>query len=153
MNKKTGFFALLCLVFALIVVPINAQEIEPVFPPSAIINAAYRGDEKTVLEILALGCDKDVRDTTGATALHVAVFCGNSQVVKILLDYGFNPNAKTTRSGNTPLHNAVSANNLNAARLLLQYGALPGMKNLDGQSPIDKARAEDKRAMLNVLLR
>ena len=131
----------------------SVQAIPPqVFPPYAIINASYKGDEAMVRAILAAGVDKDVRDALGATALHIAMYQQNLTIVKLLLEYGFDPNVKSTKTGSTPLHYAVATNNLAAARLLLQYGADTSIRNNEGHSPIEKARREGKAAMLKVLI-
>ena len=152
MKKKIFSPAFLGLVFIFsIASPAGAQEADITFPPQAIINASYRGDEETVREILALGTDKNVRDAFGDTALHVAIYQQNLTIVKLLLDYGFDPNARATRNGNTPLHNAVIANNIGAARLLLQYGANKNIKALDGQTPLDRARKDEKRELIMLL--
>ena len=100
MLKRNCFFALLGLIFA--VLPAFSDEVEEkesLFPPCAIINASYRGDLKVMQEILAAGVDKDVRDDLGATALHEAVLQPNATVVKLLLDHGFDPNARATKNG------------------------------------------------------
>ena len=154
MKGKNCIFVLYSLVFAVsIAVPAQTQEDYSAFPSQAIINASYRGDEEMVRAILAAGTDKNVRNTFGDTALHVAMFQTNLTVIKLLLDYGFDPNAKITKNGFTPLHNAVAANNLGAARLLLQYGANKNIKALNGQTPIDKARKEEKRDLIMLLYR
>ena len=149
MCKKTSFLVLIGLFAA--VLTTAAQEEKYDFPPQAIINASYVGDEETVREILAAGTDKDVRNAFGDTALHVAVYQSKPIIVKLLLDYGFDPNAVATRNGNTPLHNAVAANNLAAAQLLLQYGANKNIRARDGQTPLDKARKEEKRELVLLL--
>ena len=146
------FFVILP-VFLLIVSFAAAQEAEDKFPPQAILVASYCGDTEAVREILATCPDKDVRDEFGDTALHVAMFQKNILVVKLLLDYGFDVNAKATKNGYTPLHNAVSANNTEFARLLLQYGARKNIRGLDGLTPLDKARKEEKRALVMLLYR
>ena len=130
-----------------------AQESALVFPPQAIIIASYRGDDIMVKAILAAGVDKDVRDALGATALHAAMYQTNVTVVKLLLDYGFDPNVRATKNGNTPLHYAVSSNNLEAARLLLKYSANKNIRNFDGLTPLDKARREEKTDMAKLLYR
>jgi ankyrin repeat protein len=159
MLKRSCFFAILALFFAVLPAfsdpkSLLADDVEgekPVFPPYAIINASYRGDLKIVQEILAAGVDKDVRDTMGATALHQAMLQPNIQVVKLLLDYGFDPNARVTRNGYTPLHFAVAANNIAAAKLLLQYGADKRIKCSEGFTPLDKARQSEKGAFISLL--
>ena len=148
-----------CLLFFLLVfsvslaVPQEEQYTEPVFPPQAIFVASYLGNEELLMDILATNPDKDFRDAFGDTALHVAIFQKNLLVVKLLLDYGLDPNARATKNGYTPLHNAVSANNIDAARLLLQYGANKNIKGLDGLTPLDKARKEEKRELILLLYR
>ena len=152
MLKRNWFFALLCLVFAVLpAFPDEVEEKEPLFPPCAIINASYRGDIKIIQEILAAGVDKDVRDDMGATALHEAMLQPNITVVKLLLDHGFDPNARATKNGYTPLHFAVAANNLAAARLLLQYGADKRIRCLKGMTPLDIAKKSEKGAFISLL--
>lgn len=148
---KKGVFSLIILLF--LIMAAGAQEADYVFPPQAILNASYVGDEGMVREILAEGADKDVRNAFGDTALHIAVYQPNLMIIKLLLDYGFDPNAVATRNGNTPLHNAVAANNVNAARLLLQYGANKNIRANDGQTPLEKARKEEKRELILLLYR
>jgi len=152
MKKRNCFFVIISLIFT--VLPVFSDEMQdcgPEFPPCAIINAAYRGDLKTMQEILAAGVDKDVRDALGATALHEAMLQPNVSVVKLLLDHGFDPNAKATRNGYTPLHFAVAANNVAAARLLLQYGADKRIKCLKGMTPLDIAKQSEKTAFMSLL--
>ena len=151
MSKKKRFFVLLILYFAaLSVCPDDLEEVKPEYPPCAIINASYRGDIKIMQEILAAGVDKDVRDAMGATALHEAILQPNIMVIKLLLDNGFDPDAKATRNGYTPLHFAVAANNLAAAKLLLQYGADKSIKCSEGLTPLDKARLSEKGAFIHL---
>ena len=152
MTVKNSFFIFLFFIF-----PVSfgfANEGESRFPPRAIINASYSGDVIMVTEILAAGnVDKNVRDALGATALHVAILQSNLIVVKLLLDYGFDPSAKAEKNGNTPLHYAVAANNVNAVKLLLQYNANKNIRNLDGQTPLEKARREGKDEIAKLLYR
>ena len=151
MIGKRFFSILLVFVFA---APFAApQEAGRTFPPQAIIVASYQGDAEMVRTILVSNPDKDARNAFGDTALHVAIFQPNLLVVKLLLDHGFDPNAKTIRNGYTPLHNAVAANNVGAARLLLQYGANKNIRALDGLTPLEKARKEEKRDLILLLYR
>ena len=152
MIKRRFFFLPFVFVLAFsIAASAESEEAGKTFPPQAIIVAAYRGDAELVREILATGPDKDVRDAFGDTALHVAIFQNDLSVVKLLLDYGFDPNAKTLRNGYTPLHNAVAAGNVEAARLLLQYKADKRIKSRDGLTPYEKATKEEKRALVLLL--
>ena len=148
------FFLFFC--FFAIIVPFSftvEEDVERIFPPQAVLAAAYRGDVATMREILAENPDRDTRDTFGATALHVAIFQPNLAMVRLLLENGFDPNARATRNGYTPLHNAVAANNADAARLLLQFGADRNIRNLDRLTPYQMAVNENKRPLILVLYR
>jgi len=152
MYSKKLLFAFFVVFFAVSsAVAEEVHELKAVFPPHAIINASYKGDERMVREILAAGVDKNVRDAIGETALHVAMFQPNIAVVKLLLDYGFDPNAVTIRNGYTPLHNAVAANNMAGALLLIQYGASKKIRCLEGYTPLDMAIKRDKGAIVKIL--
>jgi len=154
MELKNYLIISIGFIFAVsLVIPVKANEADFTYPPTAIINASYRGDEEAVREILALGADKNVRDEFGDTALHVAMYQKNLTIVKLLLDYGFDPNARVVKNGNTPLHNAVAANNIGATRLLLQYGAIKNIRALDGLTPLDRARKSEKQEMVTLLYR
>ena len=150
---RNYFFLILCIFIVFFAYSEEAEEDERVFPPQAVLAAAYRGDLETMREILAEGPDKNMRDAFGATALHVAIFQPDIAMVKLLLESGFDPNAKATRNGYTPLHNAVAANNVDAARLLLQYGADKNIRNLDRLTAYDMAVKEDKRPLVLILYR
>ena len=152
MVKKSVFIFILTL-SVFFIFPQEVQNVEMFYPPQAMIVAAYLGDEELLMDILDTKPDKNVRDAFGDTALHVAAFQKNLVVLKLLLDYGLDPNARATKNGYTPLHNAVSANNIDAARLLLQYGANKNIRGLDGLTPLDKARKEEKRELILLLYR
>jgi ankyrin repeat protein len=121
------------------------------YPPRAIINAAYRGDAEMVKKILATGPDPDVRDDLGGTALHDAVFQDNLEVIRLLLDYGFDINAVVPSNGYTPLHYCVWAGNLPALNLLLRYQADRTIKAKDGLTPLEKATRDGKREFILAL--
>jgi len=146
-------FSLVLPVFVLAVSLGFAQGTGNEYPPHAIIVAAYRGDHNMVKELLDIGVDKDVRDALGATALHAAMFQKDLITVKLLIDYGFDLNVRATKNGNTPLHFAVASNNLGAARLLLQHNANKNIRNLEGLTPLEKARREEKDEMIRLLYR
>ena len=153
MIRKRCFLLFLGLVFAGSFAASQEAEEPENFPPQAIIIASYCGDENMVREIIAAGTDKDVRDSLGCTALHAAMYQNNLVVIKLLLDNGFDLNAKDTKHGYTPLHTAVVANNAAAARLLIQYGADKGIRDMDRLTPLDKARRMDKQDMVRILIR
>jgi ankyrin repeat protein len=54
--------------------------------------------------------------------LHIASKTNSVDIVRILLDYGANPNS-INAFGATPLHIAVKYENLETVKILLVYGA------------------------------
>jgi ankyrin repeat protein len=154
MKKSIVLFCALCFLSG---VPVFAQEENeepPVqYPPNAIINAAYRGDVEMLRILLRTEHDKDFRDPLGGTALHVAIFGSNLEVIRLLLDNGFDVNAKSRYNGYTPLHYCVWVNNSAAARILILYNADRNIRDNNGQTPQEKATREGKREMLLLFAR
>jgi ankyrin repeat protein len=129
------------------------EEIIVYYHPNAILVASYMGDEVLVKKILASGVDKNHKSASGGTALHMAILQKNMIIIKILLDYGFDPNIKDSKDGYTALHLAVGANNIEAARLLLQFRADKNIRSHAGQTPLEKARKEEKLELVRLLMR
>ncbi len=107
-------------------------------------SAAYNGDKQKVIQILKTKPDINHRDSFGGTALHGAMFQKDLSIIEMLLDYGFDPNAKGIRNGYTPLHDAVWATNIDAVKLLLRRGAKPDIKNNDGLTAYSFAKNNGK---------
>ena len=124
-----------------------------VYPSWAILNATYAGDIDLMISILEVNPDRDVRDAFGGTALHIAIFQNNLQVIRFLLDNGFDINARATSNGYTPLHYCVWTNNLDAARLLISYNADKNIRCNEGFTPVERATREAKRDMILLLMR
>lgn len=146
--KKLCLLPVLLLLFA----PVIFSQETGVFPPRAILNAAYAGDVEMVKLILKTNPDKDVRDGLGGTALHVAVLQNNLEILKLLLDNGFDKNA-AAKNGYTPLHYCVWINNVEAAKILVSYNADRDIKDNNGQTPMQMATKDAKRDILLVLAR
>lgn len=123
-----------------------------VYSTNSIHSAAYNGDEQKVIALLNQKVDPDARDSFGGTALHAAMFQNNLRIVELLLDAGFDINAIGPRNGYTPAHDAVWANNLPALKILVERGADLTIKALDGNTPLEKAKQEQKTKLVNYLL-
>jgi len=79
----------------------------------------------------------------GFTPLHSAVATdageATAEIVRLLLEAGADPNAKS-HEGGTPLHSAAFTGDLEIAELLLAYGANPNTTGPKGQTALDIAR-------------
>jgi uncharacterized protein len=136
---------------------------------SALLFAIINGHYGVAEVLIQAGADLDLADKTGMTPLYAAVdmhtlgstfgrpdpeltvIDGSVPAVKMLLDYGANPNA-TLRTrvlkrvynagdarldeGATPFMRAARGGDVAVMRLLLQYGADPGLVQKNGNTPI-----------------
>src|SRR4051812_41260445 len=89
--------------------------------PSALYNAAHRGNNQEVLSLLASG--KDINgQKTGWTPLMIAAAEGHTDIVKLLLEKGADANARNSY-GRTSLMFASSYGFTQIAELLIRAGA------------------------------
>ena len=91
--------------------------------PLHIASRVPDGGEKCVQMLLKSGCDPNMSDKNGMTALHVAAGQGHYGVVRRLLADGAD-SLRTDQSGQTPLHVAsatVTAAGLQVVHLLLEH--------------------------------
>lgn len=132
-------------------------------PGSPLGDAAARGDQAAIRQIVAAGADVNATDGMGATALYWAARgghpigphqCGDEAegrpaVIATLLDLGANPNAQDRRpqgfgraSGWTPLMVALHHQQFKSARVLLERGADPNILSDQGMSVMTMASVE-----------
>lgn len=86
----------------------------------------------------------DESDEYKATSLHYATIYENIELIKLLLEYGANPNAQDAQGKRTPLHMAIMCDNKDIARLLVEYGADPSLKDLTYATPITLINQSNK---------
>jgi ankyrin repeat protein len=119
---------------------------------SVLAGLAYVNQIECVRILLRAGADANRgRDASGETPLHHAlakIAADRSPLVKLLLDHGADPNAKTklgigscnfwrdarTR-GETPLHRAAAYGPVETIKLLLAAGADRTIRDANGDSP------------------
>src|SRR3954453_13487330 len=91
--------------------------------PSAVADAAMKGDRESVRALLKQGADVGAAQGDGMSALHWAAERGDVELAEMLLYAGANAAAVTRIGQYTPLHLAAKAGNAAAVRALLSGGA------------------------------
>ncbi|KAF7590352.1 Ankyrin repeat domain-containing protein 60 [Aspergillus hancockii] len=100
------------------------KSVYQMFCCSKVWVAAYSGDKVVLESLLALeGTDVNAYNEYLGTPLYAAVYSGNADLVKLLLERGADPNNTVGENG-TPLIVAVREGNERMVRLLLQHKKL-----------------------------
>ncbi|KAK4337151.1 hypothetical protein RND71_043369 [Anisodus tanguticus] len=97
--------------------------------------------------LLQNGAHVNIPDKGGLIPLHNAASYGHLDIAALLIKYNTNVNA-TDRWGFTPLHEASQKGRTSLCALLLNHGADPTLRNLENQTALDLATAEDVRCLL-----
>lgn len=115
------------------------------------LNLAVRQEHLTTVRLLLQqGANTEVGGC-GDSPLSCAVVNGDESMADLLLDHGANIEAKD-RSKNSPLHQAVMLSKIEMVRMLLRRGASAAVYNGLGQTPVDIARFNGNRILLDILL-
>ena len=83
--------------------------------------------------------------------LHIAAFCGFTDLAKLLIKFNANVNAKNRR-GEIPLHSAVYRDRYEMARILHDIGADPNICDLRQDNSIETAFKWKKIVMAKLIL-
>jgi hypothetical protein len=151
--KTPLYYAALCgfpnLVEQLIVKhPRHVEAIGGYFMTPAV--AALAGRHFQVAQVLHRnGSSVDPRSEHGNSTLHSAAYCGDLEMVRVLLDYGVDANA-VNDAGSSPLYFA----SIDVVRLLLDHGADPNIhwQMLDLSTPLHSASIRAGVAMARLLV-
>ena len=113
---------------------------------------AIRVEADNVVKVLlqAPGLEVDTASEYGETALMLAAFKGNMQLVQRLLADG----AAVNRVGGwTPLHYAATQGHVDIVKLLLEKGARVNVQTYSGVTPLYMAARKPSREVVMTLLR
>ncbi len=116
--------------------------------------AASRSRIDVVKLLVGRGADVNaVGEKRKRTPLHVAARREESQLVSLLLASGAKVNVRSDRlldEWRTPLHQAAMSGRAENVRLLLEAGARPALRDRQGKTAEDWARAMKKREVAKV---
>ena len=110
--------------------------IEATFEANTVLmEAVMQNHEGIVKLLLENGAEKEAKNKSGHTALHLAAASAYVRVVQSLLDAGANIDA-TDNQGTTPLMSAALRNKLWMVELLLVRGADVNAQDKDGETAL-----------------
>lgn len=117
---------------------------------TALHFAAFFGRFEAAALLIGRGAEVDAfgRGWMTGTAMHSAVSRLQSDVVRILLEAGANPNVRQS-AGWTPLHSSAANGDLTSVELLLAADADPTATNDEGRSVIDLATESGDEATMD----
>ncbi len=106
--------------------------------PEADIHAMVRaGNVQKVIEVLEKHPElADKKNDLDETPLHRAVIEQQTEMLRVLLEHGADPDLRGGSEGQTPLHRAVSFGQRQMVTLLLQHGADPNIRDDFGAMPL-----------------
>ena len=106
--------------------------------------AAGEGDIRKLKQLLVTESPLTLDARMGVSVLHKAVYSGNAEAVKLVLDHGGKAiiDLQSPSNGNTPLHDSLyfKGKDWSVVNLLLSYGANVRIKNRAGLAPIESAQ-------------
>ncbi|XP_060576435.1 protein phosphatase 1 regulatory subunit 16A-like isoform X2 [Ruditapes philippinarum] len=101
-----------------------------------LLEASARNDVEEVRKLLMAGVSPDVTNEDGLTALHQCCIDDSEDMLKLLLEFGANVNARDSEMW-TPLHAAATCGHVHLCKLLIDKGAELLAVNADGNMPYD----------------
>lgn len=122
-------------------IPINAESL-------MAQTKTAKGEGAAKLLVIA-GADVNARQANGMTALMSAVFNGQTDVAKALIEKGADVNASA--KGFTALRLAVERNNKDMVKLLLAHDAKPTLKPEGAPSALEKAKEMNLKDLTDLM--
>jgi hypothetical protein len=114
-----------------------------------LVRAAETGHLQNAKESIDAGADVNITLSTGATPLMLAIFDGHTDIVRLLLDKGANPNCTLPGKNVTALMIAAQNNHIEIAKLLLEKNVDINVTTVDG---IDAKLIAEKNGHTDILM-
>ncbi|TGN19994.1 ankyrin repeat domain-containing protein [Leptospira idonii] len=109
--------------------------------------AARTGNLPGILSRRVTPSSLEIKDSRGYTALMLSSYHGHSDLTRILLGFGADPNAKDA-SGNSILMGVAFKGNVGLAQILIEAGADPDYISPSGQSALQMAVMFGRKDMI-----
>lgn len=119
-----------------------------------VLHAVDTHDVETLRTVLKAGGDPNPVYAKGmfrSSPLTAAGFAGMQDLLKTLLDFEANPNARNPE-GLTALHSVARTHNTECALLLLEYGADLNATSTQGQTPMTVAITHNNHPVLRLFV-
>lgn len=110
-----------------------------IFPGEAIFAPIEDNNKPLVKALIGRGVDLTTKDSSGDTALHLAVKATNVEFAIRLMKAGSDVDA-IGKGGDTPLHYAAQTSEKRMVQALLSWEAKPDTKNNQGKRALDLAK-------------
>lgn len=115
------------------------------------VELAYKSKHEGVVRLLLTYPSLDFKDEEGRTILSHEAVHRHAGLVKLLLDYGADPNA-TDEEDWSPLTYSAGQGNVEVAKMLLERGADPDIQCIDSRTPFSYAAEAGHQQMIQLLL-
>lgn len=118
---------------------INTETRTGDFSRTPLQHAVLADSDSSVVKLVEMKADVNVRDSDGNTALHLAVLNSSSNIGTFLVQQGADLSIQN-HNGDTALHLAERLSQKKMSEILLAGGADSSIKNNEGLSAIDMAQ-------------
>ena len=116
---------------------------------TALFHSCRTGKIEVIDFLISVGADKDLHAEHEHTPIHVAALQNHLYAVQLLAEHGAEIDKTSEGAGyQTALHIAAQCAYIEIVGCLIKYGADVFVKNAEGQLPLDSARNEETRRII-----
>ncbi len=116
-----------------------------------IFDAAVNGDTTYIASYIKTGCDVDLKNKDGVTALMLAAYFGQIDAMRLLIGAKADINAQDNNYGETALMMAASRGQTEAVKLLVYSGADLKLKNKERKTALIYANEKGFTDIVGIL--